>query len=669
MRPDALGFFWQDLPPEPKKKAEEKVKRVAPEPTWLADDYLPGLEEALRFPVEIMTDLDIMVAHQTQDVLLYDTECYPNYWCGIFRSYATGKVLVFEKTDINIGLNDSEKMRWILANFTIVTFNGINYDAPMTALALDGVEVDILKEASDLIIMDGWRPQDILKKHKVAKLGLDHIDLIALCPPPQASLKAYGGRLHVPRMQDLPFHVNTNLSPNQIAIVRWYCVNDTTSTAFLYQCLKEDIDLRYQLSNENRIDLRSKSDAQIAEAIIGAEYEKRTGRRAQRPTIEPGTVYYYKRPANLFFQTPIMREVLDIVCRTPFVVNEFGKIEVPKEIEALKFQVGETIYQMGNGGLHSTEKNVCHVTDSVWQLVDADVASYYPMIILLQRYFPPHLGEVFLEIFGDIVRRRLKAKKDLLKAIAEALKIVINGTYGKLGSVWSIVYGPELLFHVTLGGQLFLLMLAEAAELNGIHVVSGNTDGVMFKCRKTELDKLTEVIKWWEGVTGFETEGKNYKGIYSRDINSYIAIDEKGNCKHKGAYGNPWDEKGMPGKFKLKKNPATTICIKAVDNFLVAGTPVEQTIRDCRDIKQFVKTQGVKGGAVKDGEFLGKQVRWYYSTEERGKEIVKATNGHLVGASRGAKPLMQLPDELPADIDYEWYINKSNTILKEIGVH
>lgn len=664
-RPDAYGFFWQQLPPE-KKQAAEKIKRVAPESTWLRDDYLPGLEEAKRFPIEFMTDEDLAYSKAIGDRFLYDTECYINYWCGIVRSLKTGKILIFEKKLGEIGLNDDAKFRWILDNICIVTFNGIHYDMPMTALALDGVECDILKQASDDLILNDWKDWQILRRHKVKKLSVDHIDLIEVAPL-QAGLKTYGGRLHVPRMQDLPFHPNTILSEDQIAIVRWYCVNDTTSTGFLHECLKAQIDLRYELSNENKIDLRSKSDAQIAEAIIGAEYERLTDRRAQRPQIEPGTIYRYEKPANLNFKTPLMQSVLKAIQDADFIVGLDGKVELPPIIEALEFKIGNSTYKMGIGGLHSKEKNTSHRTDKYYQLIDKDVASFYPMIILNNGYYPEHLGPIFLDIFGGITKRRLAAKAAGQKAVADSLKIVINGTYGKLGSVWSIVYAPKLMFHTTIGGQLYLLMLTEALELEDIPVVSGNTDGIMIKCPRDKIERMEEIVKWWENVTGFTTEGKNFHSIYSRDINNYIAIDEKMVTKHKGAYFNPWDDPKENPEKKLHKNPVTTICIAAVDEYLTKGIPLEESIHDCKDVRKFTRMQAVKDGAVKDGHYLGKQIRWYYSTEERNKEIVRASNGHLVGSSKGGKPLLELPEQFPHDIDYEWYIARSQKILKEIG--
>lgn len=667
-RQDNFGFWWQDLP-SVKKPKKEIIKRTPPDPVWLLEGYLPGLQEAQAFPVEAMSDLDIMVAHQTQDRFLYDTEVYPNYFCGIFRSLKTGKALVFEmhldpfeRLDYYF---DEVKFRWIIENITTVTFNGIHFDLPITAMALDGYECDSLKQAANDLIQRGMRNTDIYKNYKVKPLKCDHIDLIQVAPL-QASLKTYGGRLHVPRMQDLPFHESTVLTMEQIAIVRWYCVNDTTSTGFLHECLAQQIDLRYTLSNETRIDLRSKSDAQIAEQIIANDYQKRTGVKPTRPLIVPGTIYHYTKPYSLNFQTPLMQRVLEIVQEAPFEVDPNGYIELPESVKKLKFQIGDSIYQMGAGGLHSTEKTAAHHTDDFWQLRDMDVASYYPKLILNNNYFPEHLGPTFLEIFGSITARRLRAKAAGYKAIADSLKIVINGTFGKLASMWSIMYAPRIMFHVTVGGQLFLLMLIEALELAGIKVVSGNTDGIMVKCPKHMIGTLKHITEWWERTTGFETESKNYRSIYSRDINNYIAIDEHGEIKHKGAYANPWNDPKENPEKKLHKNPVTTVCIEAVDAYLRDGTPLEDSIWKCKDIRKFVRIQSVTGGAVKNGEYLGKSIRWYYAAGETG-EIVKALNGNKVGKSDGGRPLLRLPEVFPDDINYDWYLAECKKILQKIG--
>ena len=128
----------------------------------------------------------------------------------------------------------------------------------------------------------------VLRGQKVQPLQIDHIDLMEVAPL-KASLKIYGGRLHVPKMQELPFHPDLVLTPDQITCVRWYCINsDLTATAFLYMELEPQIKLREQMSVKYGIDLRSKSDAQIAEAVINTEYRRLTGVDARERRLRLG---------------------------------------------------------------------------------------------------------------------------------------------------------------------------------------------------------------------------------------------------------------------------------------------------------------------------------------------------------------------------------------------
>ncbi len=87
------------------------------------------------------------------------------------------------------------------------------------------------------------------------------------------------------------------------------------------------------------------------------------------------------------------------------------------------------------------------------------------------------------------------------------------------------------------------------------------------------------------------------------------------------------------------------------------GTPFEETIESCTDITKFLTLRNVNGGAEFKGEKLGKAIRWYYVKGSK-DTINYCTNGNLVPRSYGSKPLMNLPEEFPKDIDYEWYINE-----------
>lgn len=134
--------------------------------------------------------------------------------------------------------------------------------------------------------------------------------------------------------------------------------------------------------------------------------------------------------------------------------------------------------------------------------------------------------------------------------------------------------------------------------------------------------------------------------------------------KLKGAYAP--SGRGLKGASGLKKNPNLEIAIEAAVNWLRDGTSIEDTIRDCRDVRKFVTIRTVKGGAMKNGEYIGKAVRWYYATGDD-TPLVYKTNGNTVPKSHGAKPLMLLPDELPSDVDHDVYIREAYAILEDVG--
>jgi hypothetical protein len=607
MRKDVAGFFWDDTPP-PKPPKAEKLKRQPPDPIWLDPSYLPGLEEAKRFPVHVMSIAELSMAAANREELIVDVESYPNYFLACFTSVQTGHVFYFEsiagvsKVDINL-------LTWVLMNFITIGFNSLSYDMPILYLAADGAEPHVLWVATKQIIQEEMRPTDVLRQHRAKVIKCDHIDLIEVAPL-QASLKTYAGRLHAPKMQDLPFAPGTSLSFDQITIVRWYCVNDITNTAYLRECLRKHIELRVELSNEYKVDLRSKSDAQIAESVISHELQRITGTRPKRPTISPGTAYRYKVPAFIQYRSPLMNWALETIRRAQFVIDDTGSVVMPEEVAALKLDMNGSVYRMGIGGLHSSEKTTAHFTDKDFILFDKDVTSYYPFIILNLGLTPSHLGQPFLKVYRAILDRRIAAKRAKNGVVADSLKIVVNGSFGKLGSKWSILYAPDLMIQVTITGQLSLLMLIERLEYAGIHVVSGNTDGIVIKCPRHMQHVMDEVVAQWEQDTGFPTEETRYMALYSKDVNNYLAvkqtfdeerkvwIEKPDGTKGKGAYTNPWaSTKNMAER--LHKNPTATICVEAVCDYLSKGVPLEQTIRASKDIKKFVAVRAVKGGAVK----------------------------------------------------------------------
>lgn len=661
-------------------------------------------------------------------VRMCDVECFRNYFLVKFLDRATRQLTSLEMyagQPLNISA-----LLVMLRDGTIVTFNGNHYDLLMISAAATGrFTNDMLKNLSDYIINTKPSPQPWMTARDWGFdiLQPDHVDLIEVAPG-QASLKIYGGRLHCKRMQDLPYAHDRILSRDEMIATDDYCGNDLITTDDLYGALLDDIGTREELSAQYGIDVRSKSDAQIAEAAfkkllnLDGKGARALVEQAQRAN-PPGSRVFYTPAPFLRFATPVMQEAFAMVQRLPFVIGNSGQPEMPKELKDFKIQMGDSVYRLGIGGLHSSEQNAAHRAGNGVKLVDVDVVSYYPKIISILRMFPQQIGPVFLTIYDGWIEVRIEYKTAGNKKKAATFKIKINGTFGKTGSKYSILFSPEMMLRTTITGQFSLLMLIEMLHVAGIAVVSANTDGVVIKCRDDQVAQRDAIVKQWESATGFETDANEYMALFSRDVNDYLAAkneytDEKGKFhpfewKAKGAYADPG----------LAKNPSNIVCVDAVKDYIRFGTPLETTIRRCHDIRKFVTVRGVQGGGEwvhdtitadtvgqkrevlrragweayegfdkgktwhKDGvssgcatddamrvvrdavprTYLGKAVRWYYAAGQRG-HIAYASNGNLVARSEGAKPVMELPDVLPPDIDYLWYVRESQDLLKDLGI-
>ena len=589
--------------------------------------------------------------------VVFDCEVYSNYFLLAIRNVENGKSKHWELYE---GVEwPVEEVVSALCKYRLVSFNGLRFDMPLISMANAGCSTQGIKAACDAIIQEGMKhwDKDFLYRFPEARYSrdsYDHIDLIEVAPG-TASLKIYGGRLHSKRMQDLPIEPGATITPEQRDLLRSYCLNDLQTTVDLFNHLKPQIELREHMGEQYGMDLRSKSDAQIAEAVIRSQVEELLERKVRPPEILPFASFVYDVPGFISFSTPALRDALKIVTESRFVIGKGGAVEMPEKLGKSNIVIGRGCYRMGIGGLHSTEECSAHVADGA-RLIDRDVTSYYPSIILKEQLAPAQMGPIFLRVYRDILNRRVKAKRAGDKVTDATLKIVLNGSFGKFGSMYSALYSPKLLIQTTITGQLALLMLIEMLEQAGIPVVSANTDGVVIKCPAGRDDDMERIVWVWEQATGFETDATEYRAIYSRDVNNYVAVKLDGKTKLKGVFA----------PTGLAKNPANEVCVRAALAQIVDGIPVEQSIAQAGDIREFVTIRRVAGGAVKAGQYLGKAVRWYYAVDCPGP-ITYVTNGNKVARSDGAKPLMDLPGSMPDDVDRQWYINEAKAILKSIG--
>jgi hypothetical protein len=590
------------------------------------------------------------------DRIYLDVECYKDYFLVSFLRESTGNILDIEfHADQPL---DKKKLAAIMGKNQTISFNGNGYDLYMIAAALTGFPNEALKKLSDKIIKSNLPAWRIAKDHEIhIPSRWDHIDIMDVAPG-MASLKIYGGRLGAPKLQDLPIKPDDAITPELREPMRLYCHNDLYTTQLLCNKLIKQLELRESMSEQYGVDLRSKSDAQIAETVIKSELEKMTGKNYRRFEAPDDYGFKYKDPGIIEFKTEKLKSIFAKIKTHKFSLTANGSVKMPEFLKKEPIEFDGAKYQMGIGGLHSCEKQQYVKPSSNQLLFDIDVASYYPNIILQQQIAPKSMGVPFLKVYQSIVDRRIKAKNAGDKVVADTLKIVVNGSFGKLGSKWSTLYAPELLIQTTMTGQLALLMLIEALAEKGVKTMSANTDGVVVLCGKDQEQTVEEIVFDWELTTSYTLERTDYAAMASRDVNNYLAVKHDGSTKGKGVFAKPG----------LSKNPDTLIIYKAVADYVAKGVPIEQTIKECNDVKQFVKVRQVKGGAIWRDEELGKATRFYYSSDVSPDECLRyVLNGNKVPMSDGAKPLMDLPDQFPDDVDYKRYIDSANQLLKDIG--
>lgn len=537
---------------------------------------------------------------------------------------------------------------------TFVAFNNRSFDNLIVAAWCADSDEAALKRLANDIIENRLSPWAAARKYNLVEVIPDTIDLIEVAPS-FVGLKAYGARMHMPRLQDMPLaHDAIIHTADQEAMIQEYCHNDVETTAELLRQLEAELLLRVQMSKQYGVDMRSKSDAQMAEQA----YITSMG-LARKENPIPHSVTY-RPPEFLRFEDEQLRALLQRISETTFYVNQgTGHVVLPDFLGKQEIAFGAGTYQLGVGGIHSThDKSVCYVAGPEHTICDIDAASFYPSIILECGFVPASLGQRFVDEYRSIYRRRLQAKRDGDKATDATLKISLNGTFGKLASKYSVLYAPDLMLAVTLTGQLTLLMLIEWLEAAGAQTLSANTDGIAIRYPRGAEELIQRVVARFSEVSRFQFEFTAYRALAMKDVNNYFAVKPDRSLKVKGIYS----------PLSLKKNPTAQVSADAVGAWLANGVPFEQTIH-AAPFTDFISARNVTGGGEQAGEFLGKVVRWYQSTDAALPPILYRTNGNKVPKTEGARACMTLADprKHPADLDYSWYLREAVKIALAVG--
>ena len=571
---------------------------------------------------------------------------------------------------------DSQVIEWILRNAE-------NWHELSTMEICE----KIAQKAADVIHDANY---DVFPEYREHELSLKQLDLFKINhydnKNRMVSLKRLEFEMDFENIEEMPVHhTKRDMTPTERHITRTYCKNDVMATYQFYKITTGDtdhplykqnnqIELRQDIFDEFGIPCLNYSDSKIGDEMIKKYYIQEKG------------IEYKELPRKGFFRKTISVKN----CIAPYVkfetkqLKEFlAKIKKMDMSMTDEFQEDivfyDNVYTFAKGGLHSVNKPKIFEADEDHEIIDWDVSSYYPAIIINNGKYPAHLGKEFLRGYKQMFDKRLElkplAKKDRkIRGIVGALKLAVNSVYGKSSDMLSWIYDRQLTMFTTITGELSLMMLIEKYETNGINIISANTDGVTIKIKKELIPLMHEINEWWCDVTQYELERTDYSKIIFSTVNDYLAIKTDGEIKKKGDFLTD---------FELHKNKSGRIINIALEQFYVQGIPVDTTIRNHTNLYDFCLRQKASRDFHYEGinrqtgekEIYDKLIRYYISNS--GVKLLKMkneecqTNAAKISQVEAGEWLATVCNYLPKDsavldVNYEYYIEKANRIINKI---
>ena len=631
------------------------------------------------------------------NVLIYDIETLKELFLVVIYDPATEMHFEFEVSKNSNNLDSF--VRFIESNkeHYWVGYNNLRFDSQVVEWIirnhedwheLSGLEITgkISQKANDVIHDANY---DVFPEYREDQLSFKQIDLFKINhydnKNRRVSLKRLEFEMDLENIEEMPIHHRKNMSDEDIKLVIQYCYNDVFATHEFYKVTIGDcthplykgnnqIQLRQDIEEEFGIPCLNYSDSKIGDEMIKKFYciEKniKYGDLPKKGTFRKSTPVKSCIANYVTFVTPELKEFHKrIKSMSLGLVDDFK--------ETINFY--NNAYTFAKGGLHTENgPKVFEATDDCL-IIDWDVSSYYPAIIINNGRYPQHLGKEFLSGYKTMFEKRLElkplAKKDKrIAGIVGALKLAVNSVYGKSSDMQNWIYDRQLTMFTTITGELSLLMLIEQYELNGIHVISANTDGVTILVKNASFDKMQEINKWWMDLTTYELERTDYQKIIFSTVNDYLAIKTNGDVKKKGDFLTD---------FELHKNKSARVCSIALEQYFVHNVAIDDTIRNHTNIYDFCLRQK----ASKDFHYEGinkttgektvynKLIRYYVS--KRGEKLLKVknencdTNAADVSQVEAGEWVMHVCNHLTKDhsldnINYDYYIERANKIVHKI---
>lgn len=566
-------------------------------------------------------------------VYVYDIEVFQNIFHCSVKNTETNNIYKFEISERKNQLRELVKffkqvdkyITWgdyyttninIPANVIFCGYNNLHYDNPIINYIIEyedklmqynipticssifNLSKTITTSSEDNI--DAW-------KHWKYQIWFDTFDILTMLYSNKlrVGLKEIQVTMQYPNVQEFVCDWTKPLPLEDFDSMIDYNINDIESTSELLNRCKKDIDLRIAIEDEYGVRVLSKDGVNIGMKILTQKYLEKTGLTWQdiKDLRSPMSVIPLKDVILPFikYDSPILQRVLDDMKNQIVSPGRKGYEN--------KFVFNNLRYSVGVGGIHSVNSPEIIIPRDDEMLIDIDVASLYPSMLIEYEFYPKHLGKEFLEVYKQIKDERIEAKHNGDKVKNETLKLALNGLSGNLQNEHNFCYSPFAVMQIRINGQLLLLMLAEKLTQIGCRIVQANTDGLFVLLKKDAYSKVNSICREWEQLTKLTLEEDRFKAMYQYAINDYFAITEDNKVKEKGMFITT---------VKLGKGLTPKIIPKAVISFFKDGISVEDTIKNCTDIRDFLMS-----------EKTGKQWHVEYMNEEqqRTNRFYASTNG------------------------------------------
>ena len=521
-------------------------------------------------------------------VYVYDIEVFINCFTITFRNIETQEVKYFvifsnKRDEIN---NLDELIEFLKNVRGLIGYNNLNYDYPILYFIIEGYNRFTQSNTLDITQQIYYKSQEIINAQYSAirpnEVKIPQLDLYRIWhfdnKNKATSLKHIEIAINFPNVEDFPYEFNHIVLPQQIDDILSYNLNDVNATYEFYLITKgqtelklfkglDKIQLRKDIQSEYAFNCLNFNDIKIGAGITAKYYSEISGinyydfkdLRTYRSVINLVDCI----PNYIEFKTPKLQKILEEIKNTTITPDEkFKKIII----------IGGTKYLLAKGGLHSDDKPRT-LQNTNYQLLDCDVSSLYPSLILNEEIYPQHLGKSWLKGYLEIYNQRIEAKSKKedkkFETIQQALKLSLNGSYGKFKEEYSWMYDPLCTFRTTIAGQLSLLMLIEELEVQSISVVSANTDGIV--ALVSDRLKYDNICKEWEYKTNLVLEYTEYSKLIQTSVNDYIAQKTNTKLKFKGDFEVDKD---------IHKDHSMRIIRIAMMRYFVFGIPIKETIEN-----------------------------------------------------------------------------------------